>query len=326
MKTTISQLKSADINAVDELMKDNSSTLGFLTREALLEGFIKKEGALGAKTDDGQLVGYLLFAAYPNYFRIAQLCVSENSRGQGIAKRLVESLKNFATTQKVIKLHCRRDFPATHLWPQFGFVASGEKPGRSQERHPLTLWCLTLAEDDQLSLFQARTSDDTLDVIIDAQIFFDFDEPDSDKSQPSKALISDFLIDSLNLRVTDELLNEINRNSDLSQREKSRNRAINFFPVEPAPRLIENFVKNLRKILPDDRPNQESDIRQLAKAAASDINIFVTRDDALLNKAESISELTRLQVLSPTELIIQLHELSERQSYMPTRVSGHSLV
>ena len=325
VKPTISQLKSTDIDAVDELMKHNSSTLGFLTKETLLDGFIKKGGALGAKTDDGQLVGYLLFAAYTNYFRIAQLCVSEDSRDQGIAKRLVESLKNFATTQKVIKLHCRRDFPATDLWPQLGFVALGEKPGRSKEGHLLTFWCLTLAEDDQLSLFQARTSDDTLDVIIDAQIFFDFDEPDSDKSEPSKDLLSDFLIDSLNLRITDELLNEINRNSDPNQREKSRNRARNFFPVEPDPHLVENFDEILRKILPDDRPNQESDIRQLAKAAASDINTFVTRDQALLKKAKKISELTRLQVLSPNELIIQLHELSERQSYTPARVSGFSL-
>ena len=284
MKTTISQLKSADINAVDDLMKDNSSTLGFLTREALLEGFIKKGGALGAKTDDGQLVGYLLFAAYTNYFRIAQLCVLEDFRGQGIAKRLVESLKNSVTTQKVIKLHCRRDFPADKLWPQLGFVALGEKSGRSKEGHPLTSWCLTLAADDQLSLFQAQTSDDTLDVIIDAQIFFDFDEPDSDKSKPSKALLSDFLIDSLNLRVTDELFNEINRNSDPNQRRKSRNRAQSFFSLEPDPHLVENFDEILRKILPDDRPNQESDIRQLAKAAASDINIFITQDDALLTR------------------------------------------
>ncbi len=325
MKTTISQLKSADIDAVDELMKDNSSTLGFLTRETLLEGFIKKEGALGAKTDDGQLMGYLLFAAYPDYFRIAQLCVSEDSRGRGIAKQLFGSLKDSVTTQKVIKLHCRRDFPADKLWPQLGFVALGEKPGRSQARHPLTLWCLTLAEDDQLSLFQAKTSDDTLDVIIDAQIFFDFDEPDSTKSTPSQALLSDFLIDSLNLRVTDELLNEINRNNNPNQRRKSRNRAQNFFPVESDPRLVEKFDEILRKILPDNRPNQESDIRQLAKAAASDINTFVTRDQALLRKAKKIFELTRLQVLSPNELIIQLHELSERQSYTPTRVSGLSL-
>ena len=62
MQTTISQLKSTDIDAVDDLMKHNSNTLGFLTRETLLEGFIEKGGALGAKTDDGQLVGYLLYA------------------------------------------------------------------------------------------------------------------------------------------------------------------------------------------------------------------------------------------------------------------------
>ena len=51
--------------------------------------------------------------------------------------------------------------------------------------------------------------------IIDAQIFFDFYEIDSDKSRPSKALLSDFLVDSLNICITDELFNEIDRHKIL---------------------------------------------------------------------------------------------------------------
>lgn len=172
MQITISKLTSADLNAVDTLMKRNSRTLDFLTKKALLEGFLNKEGALGAKTDDGQLRGYLLYyAAYP-HFRIAQLCVSEDFRKKGIAKQLLEALKNSATTQKNVKLNCRRDFPANNIWPKLGFVALDEKPRRSREGHLLTLWRLPLAKDDQLSLFQANMSEETLDVIIDAQIFF----------------------------------------------------------------------------------------------------------------------------------------------------------
>ena len=238
MNITVSKLTSAWLDAVDELMKLNSKTLGFLPKQALQE-FLNKGGALGAIGNDGQLVGYLLYSSYPNYFRITHLCVAKRYRGKGIAARLVIRLRNEADTQKIIKLNCRRDFPANDMWPKLGFVAIDEKPSRSKEGHRLTIWNLTLAPEDQLQLFQAKTSDEILDVIIDAQIFFAFDEPDSDKTMPAKALLSDFLVDSLNLWITDELLNEINRNNDTKQRENARNRAHNSFQIEYDPRSVE---------------------------------------------------------------------------------------
>ena len=324
MKVTISQLTSTSLGAVDDLMKRYSQTLGFLPRKAL-QDYFEKGGVLGATNDDGQLVGYLLYAAYQEYFRITHLCVLEEYRGQGITKQLVNDLRVSADNQKVIKLHCRRDFPANDIWPKLGFVALDERPGRSKDGHLLTLWYLTLAPDDQLSLFQVKTSDETLDVIIDAQIFFDFNEPDSDKTKPSKALLSDFLIDSLKLWITDELFNEIDRQNDLEQRRKSRDRAHNFPKVEPDQHLAEYFEERLKKFLPIHRPSQESDVRQLAKASASNVKTFVTRDRDLLKKSEKIADLTGLKVVDPVDLIIGLHELSARQSYAPDRIAGLNL-
>ena len=324
MSITISKLLSADLDAVDELMKRYSKTLGFLPLEALRDYF-KKEGVLGAKTSDGQLSGYLLYAAYPDYFRITQLCVLEDFRKQGIAKRLVEALKATTTTQKRIQLRCRRDFPAHEMWPELGFVPLDEKPGRSAAGHLLTHWCLTLATDDQLSLFQAKTSEETLDVVIDAQIFFDFYESDSDKTKPSKALFHDFSVDSLKLWITDELFNEIDRHHNHEQREKSRQRARDFPRIEYNPQSIEHFERILSILLPDNNANQKSDIRHVAKTAASDVDIFVTKDQAILKKSKEITDLTNLRVLSPTNLIIELHELSEKQSYVSKRVSGVGL-
>ena len=324
MSITISKLPSADIDAVDELMKRYSRTLGFLPLEALRDYF-KKEGVLGAKTSDGQLSGYLLYAAYPDYFRITQLCVLEDFRQQGIAKRLVEALKETTTTQKRIQLRCRRDFPAHEMWPELGFVPLDEKPGRSAAGHLLTHWCLTLALDDQLSLFQAKTSAESLDVVIDAQIFFDFYEADSDKTTPSKALFNDFSMDSLKLWITDELFVEIDRAKNPSQRKKSRERAHNFPRIEHNPQSMEHFEEVLGTLLPDNSANQKSDIRHLAKTAASDVDIFVTRDQALLRKSKEITSLTNLRILSPTDLIIELHELSGKQSYVSKRISGVGL-
>ena len=241
MQTTIEQLTPNDLHAVDNLMKRYRRTLGFLPKRAL-ECYLKKEkgGVLGAKTDVGQLVGYLLYAANPKYFRITHLCVLEKYQRQGIAKQLVNNLKESATTQRSIKLNCRRDFPANDLWPKLGFVPLDEKPSRSGGEYFLTSWQLTLAVGDQLkmALFQAQTSSEALDVIIDAHIFFDFDEPAFDKAIPSKALLSDFLVDSLDLWITDELLNEIHRQQNSEKRKKSRDRARSFFYSRIRPKFI----------------------------------------------------------------------------------------
>ena len=246
MTIAISKLDSGDVPAVDRLMKLHSETLGFLPEIALRE-YIERGGCLGAKGADGQLIGYLLFAAYRDYIRIAHLCVSAGFRAQGIARRLVEELRKSATTQKILRLHCRREFAANAIWPKLGFVAIGERPGRSKSGAPLTRWCLTTALDEQLSLFQARVSDDALDVVIDAQVFFDFEEPVSDKTKPSKALLSDFLVDSLRLWITDELLNEIDRNDAAEQRERSRRKAQGYSQVAPPPDRIAKFDRPCEK-------------------------------------------------------------------------------
>ena len=323
-KTTISRLAITDLNAVDELMKHYSATIGFLPH-AVLEDYLRKESVLGAKAQDGQLIGYLLYGTYPDRFRIAQLCVREDFRNQGVARELLDALKTSASTQKVIKLSCRNDFPAHHMWPKLGFVPIDERPGRSREGRPLTFWRLTLAPDDQLALFRANISDQVLDVVIDAQIFFDFDKSDSVVTQPSKTLISDIFFDSVNLWFTDELFSEINRSSNADERRVARDRTGQFFEVKYDPLTVEILSESLKQILPSGNPSQLSDINHLAKAAASDVDVFVTRDRGLLKKAVQIADLVNLQVLSPTALILRLNELSENQSYQPDRVSGIGL-
>ena len=325
MATEIAQLQAADVDAVDALMKQNSGTVGFLPR-IVLEKHVQDASVLGAKTEDGELAGYLLYAAYHDRFRIAHLCVAEKSRGQGIAKRLVEALKAAVTTQKVIKLTCRNDYPAHQMWPKLGFVPVSEKPGRSREGHLLTRWRLVVAADDQLALFRANISEDILDVVIDAQIFYDFSEPDSESTSPSKALLSDLFVDSLNIWTTDELSTEINRNANASERNSARVRASQFPDIRHDPISAENLVAPLREILPSGTESQISDINHLAKAGASDVRFFVTRDQPLLRKTEQIKQVTGLQLLRPAELLLQLRELSDNQESIPDYVAGVGLV
>lgn len=322
--TEITGLTVDDLDAVDDLMKRNSDVLGFLPRAAL-EDHLQKGWVLGTKDRGGRLVGYLMYAENRDRFRIAHLCVSEANRGQGVARRLLEALKSYATTQKIIVLRCRNDFSVNKMWPKLRFVPVGESPGRSKDGYLLTLWRLPLALGSQMELFRANMSEDVLDAVFDAQIFFDFDRPGLAEALPSKALISDLFVDSVNLWYTDELLSEIGRNPNAPERDEARTRLSQFFELKHDPLLVDGFALKLKQILPSRNANQQSDIMHLAKTAASEIEVFVTRDRRLLNNASKIEDAVNVRVLSPTSLIIKLRELSETQPYDPDHVSGLGL-
>ncbi len=324
MTSNIATLSAADLDAVDELMKRNSGTVGFLPLEALRD-HLEKGFVIGVFSEHKHLIAYLLYWANQDRFRIVHLCVAEPFRGQGLARKLLDALKVSATSQKVITLSCRNDFQAHSMWSRFGFVPIDERPGRSKDRLPLTRWRLILARDDQLALFRANMSESVIDVAIDAQVFFDFDEPESNTNRPSKVLISDFLADSVNLWYTDEMLNEINRNRNADERNEARRRVREFWEVEHDPGTVEILVDSLKGILPSATESQRSDVNHLAKVASSEIGFFVTRDQRLLNKADAIEGVVGVQVLSPTALILRLNELSGAQMDEPNRVSGLNL-
>ena len=324
LSTTISALCVEDVDSVDALMKRCSGTVGFLPLAALRD-HLEQRCVLGAKNSTGDLIGYILYAANRDRFRVAQLVVAEGYQGQQIARRLLEALKATATTQKVIRLTCRNDFPAHRMWPQLGFVPVDERPGRSEQGYPLTLWRLTLAADDQLALFRANVSEEVLDVIVDAQIFYDFDEADTDHTQPSKVLLSDTFIDSLNIWFTDELFVEIGRNHNSVQRRQARERAKELLEIKYDLLRFERFRSALQRMLPSNTQSQVSDINHLAKAASSDVRMFITRDDALLRRASEIRSSVGVHVLGPTELILRLSELSGKHVTTSERVAGLSL-
>ena len=323
MSGTVTKLTVADSEAVDALMKSDSSTLGFLPMEALRD-YLEKGTVLGIKLENGELIGYLLYATYYDRFRIVHLCVSKDFRGQGNARQLFESLIKETTTQSRIVLNCRNDFPANDMWVKLGFVPLGEKPGRSREGSRLTRWEFLLSKPNQSDLFQfkAQESYDSINVVIDAQVFFDFDDCSRSGAEQSRALFSDYLVDTINPWITNEIYVEINRNQDDTQQESSRRKAREFNEVQHDPELSKHFEDSLIEILPDNNERDKSDIRQLSKTAASNVKVFVTRDENILKKSDDIEGLLKIQVVSPIKLLLQRDEINNRQSYANFRVSG----
>ena len=311
MDFNICRLDASDCDAMDGLMKANSATLGFLPREALLS-HLNKGWVFGAKRRDGQLAAYILFAPRRSGFvRIAHLCVSEAFIGQGLAKRLVDRLVEDSKKKDLdaLDLHCRRDYPANAMWPKLKFVPMGEKPGRGSSGKTLTYWRRTLKSSAQADFIYGDSETQGIEVVIDSVVLFDFDKPDDDESAiTSKALLSDFLIDAINIRVTDETLVEINRDDDVPRRYRSRQQALALLHQHPDGEALEQIRVALEGFLPANSPNQKSDINQLAKTAALNVGRFVTRDGDLLKASDSILETTGVHVVSPTQLILEITE------------------
>ncbi len=326
MQVSISPLLLTDLDSVNSLMMQNTKTLGFLPFRALRD-FLQNGTVLGATTGkEATLVGYLLYAPYASRIRIVQLCVSDEFRGMNIATRLFNELKNVSNRQCVISLTCRRDFPAHDLWPKLGFIPVEDVIGRSAAGHLLTRWEHKLAEDDQLDLFREKTSNDAIDVAIDAQILFHFNEDSSAESDPSKALLADFLTDLIDIWVTDEIFLEIDRQEDAKLREVSRQHAYRFRTISHNDELAQHYKELLTNILPSTTPSQKSDIGHLAKTAASEVRIFLTRDDGILNLSKEIMATTELRVVSPAQITVELYRSVNRSSYQPNSISGQDLI
>lgn len=323
MKLEIIDHKSPHLETVKALGKANAAMLGFLP-EGAFDEYAARRNIIIAINPEGKCVGYCLFRISHQQAIIAHLCIDSSSRRHGIAKSLVNYLKDISKEDlRGISLKCRRDYEASLVWPRFGFVAKRELPGRGKDRKPLTLWWLdynhpTLFTESALEILR-----DKICVVLDANVFFDL----SDRSRPgyeeSGALLADWLPSSLELCLTDEIYNEIERGSHGPRRKTSREFAQQFTNPPTAPDKVDEFASSLRPFFPEKmRARDESDLRQLARTLAAGIQFFITRDEPLLGRADVLYEKFGISILRPSDLIVRLDELRQESEYQPVRLAG----
>ena len=320
----VTALSPADLAEVEALRAMDNETLGFMAM-SVMEGYLKKGGGLGIRGPDG-LRGYALYAVHRHHIRLIHLCVARPYRGSRYAKQLVDAVVGAAKAAHVgtVKLTCRRDYAkASAFWRRYGFVPLAEMAAKTDDAR-LMIWYLGVAGAAQADIFSSVASADKLKAAIDAQLFFQLHEPESADTAIAKGLQADFLADSLELCITMEMFNEIDR-AGLNQRERSRGIAHAFPQLSHDAEQMPAMVEGLKTILPSDRAREESDIRQLAMTATSDVTVFLTRDEGLLGKAAQIKDVTSVDVLHPDELIVRLDQYADSDAYQPVAVSGSNL-
>ncbi|WP_414575396.1 GNAT family N-acetyltransferase [Anabaena sp. CCY 9402-a] len=320
---------SKHLETIIKLGDSNSVTLGFLPDGAFRR--LADEGRiLGFIIKEVGCVGYLLYDTNRSRVKLTHLCVDKQWQGRGIAKLLIKKLKARTSHLYGIILSCRRDYGLDGMWASLGFTSVHERPGRSKDRSILTEWWLNYGHPDLLTTLAQQKIDSRIFIAIDANIFYDLTDHETfdEDSKESKVLMSDWLKTEIELCLTDEIRNEINRNQDEIKRKKLRTITNSFTFLPCTQEDFDQACRAIRSFFPENMSDSDaSDLRQIARVIASSIKIpfFITRDKRLLNIEEEIYKEYNLLIIHPIDFIIRLDELRRETEYQPVRLAGTNI-
>lgn len=327
LKIEIIDEKSPHLQTVIKLGDAHKKTLGFFPEGAFLRHAVLRQ-IIVAIEPQSKCVGYLLYRPSSEYKRIAiiHLCVEPSERKKGVAKLLFNHLKEITQEYSGIGLNCRRDYKLEHFWSSLGFVAKDDKPAKTPGKI-LTFWWLDYGHPNLLSALTNQQRESKLCVVVDTEIFFDLYSNINSNLEVEEAhsLIADWLQPYLELCITGEIFNRIDKIDNEKARKQMRIFA-DSFTILSCHQQLETSEQYLRKFLQEKNTLiDDYEIRNLARTLAANIYIYTTFNNILLGIAEDIYECFKLSILHPVELITRLDELLQKPEYQPVRLAGTQL-
>jgi GNAT superfamily N-acetyltransferase len=313
------------IRQVIQLGGRHKAQLGFMPDTAFTDRAARGT-LLAAIEPDGTLAGYALYDLPRQHVRLIHLCVNPTLRRGGVARQLVKTLSRKHPARTGIQVKCRRDFSAHNLWPRLGFTPRGDVAGRNFDGLPLTVWWLDHGHPDLFSY--DPSSSDRLIVALDMNTFLDlYGQPGRVGSDETLALRSDWLSDQVEIVATPQLAVELDALPNAADRANQRRHFETLPSLRAAASIIQNYEQELRKTVGPDAlaadPSLDSDIKQVAAAAAGGCSIFATRDAALIRTlADQSQQLWGLHILRPSDIVTHIDELRRVAEYQPSRILG----
>jgi GNAT superfamily N-acetyltransferase len=305
-----------------EMYKPAKATLGYLP-DGGFEDYIDRGRALLLVDQETELAcGYLIFRQAGKLASVAHVCVAPTHQGRGLAHLLLGELKA-RPDLSAIRLHCRRDFErANRVWKKAGFHPVAEIDAKTAGKI-LQIWQIQLRPDPDLF-----DSVDRLKVVLDMNVFLDLHADDAARGDESRALDADWVRANVELWLTPETYFEIDRNKDRRERERRRRAAGCYRKTTPLEDLasVERALRDAIGTSLPTGPSSESDLRQLAGAAAAGASAFLTRDERVLRLADQIQAAAGLRVVRPSTLLLELDEFERGQVYDPRSLGLTSCV
>ena len=302
---------------VIELGNANTATLGLLSFTVINQAAAEKRVLAFIEGDD--VKGYALYRkrVRTSDISLTHLCVDQDHRGRGIARKLVERIvernPNRAGIRVVVPRGLRRARQCGLAW---GFSAWEQKPGRGHDRLPLATWWLAIAAR---SLFDELEQEDVRMVAaVDTNVLLDILEQRDFPS--SLALAADWVAETAELAMTEQSRSELRDQHAMdddfgSELEEFRT----LTPSRDGWQMKMHALQGNRSTA----RLGAGDLRVVAQAAASEADYLISRDEDLLRRGRQIEQLTGLSLLSPDDFLLRLHTQGGEHSHQ-TRIIAAS--
>jgi GNAT superfamily N-acetyltransferase/predicted nucleic acid-binding protein len=300
-------------------------TVGLLPREAYADAARNKR--LLVASAGGEVIGYALYGLPRNEVTLTHLVVSGPHRKQGVARALVEQIVVRYPTRLGIRANCRKDYGLADMWISLGFHPRLEISGRGADRATIVVWYRNNPE--HVDLFSSDTPP-LLRAAIDFNILRDLhDQPEREGAWESRSLVEDHLAEKLQLVVTPELYHEVAE----IKNDRDRNRYLASMAGyakaqgdrQEAAELAGEWtalVQRRQSSYPA-TPQDREDARHLGEAAAGGAEVFVTRDEHLLQLASGTAQTAfGISVLRPADVVLRIDELTRPATYRPSDLEG----
>ncbi len=309
---------------VKKLGKRNSTSLGHMP-DGGFEDYAMNNGIIGAH-ENGILYGYLMFRKVyrNNRINIVHLCVNTTTRRHGIATQLLHRLieKFNATNFRSLELHCRDDYrKASQLWSKIGFVAVNDKRSKSKVEHSLIHWVYTLKSDNSI-FAPTNYPDAVVKALLDTNIIVRLrDHANSELDNPL-ILFADSIYYATQYFVSDETYSETLRDENQNRSKLTRNYIQSYQRVSASSISIIQLSKDLKNIIAGESVNDESDRRNIATCIVNEIPYLLTFDIPLISKSDAIELQYGVKIMHPTQFVVELDSLQNKDAYNPTFLQG----
>ncbi len=229
------------IDQVISLGDRNAHSLGHFPRAAF-----KREAGKGriivALSDDNRVVGYLLYRVARGRAVVQHLCVDEGNRRAGVARMMVDALKQSTKNLISIECHCAKEFEnALKAWLRLGFIHVGEKPGRGFNQRPLIRLAYDHGHSHLFSSHEDVLAESTTVAALDLNVALQLLDHQHECEDPElAALRSDWLQGEVSFWTTPESHNELLRQTSDTERERRR------LQLQSIPAVRHNHAEELR--------------------------------------------------------------------------------
>ena len=306
------------VSQVSAIADANKKAFGFLSTSAY-EQMASKGQLWIAVGSSKELKGYLMFGGTMPTLKVFQVYACESVKGQGVARQLIDTLKEYAREKSYHSILARvaSDLPANGFWENVGFTIYRQDKGGKTTRRIINIRGYSLEEND---LFW-RIVNESNDVkpagpvlkrpvyALDLNLLLDVAKAREGYKGVVKIMRIGFQ-GEFSICITPEFKKELERQSA----ELPDDFVLRFAeafpelkPVGDVPGLAESLrsiVFPLRTSARKSAQNDESDLMHLAYCISADVGGFITRDKALLRACDKIKDRFGVFILSPDELIL----------------------